>query len=81
LLWDYDFVNSTEVYYEDGSSIRFFPSGTERHFIHNIIFSNYIYENEIMYTTQTANKNTRRRTTEDDRKKMMKKNEKKLLKD
>jgi hypothetical protein len=24
-------------------------------------FSNYIYENEIMYTTQTANKNTRRR--------------------
>jgi hypothetical protein len=24
-------------------------------------FSNYIYENEIMYTTQTASKNTRRR--------------------
>jgi hypothetical protein len=24
-------------------------------------FSNYIYENEIMYTMQTANKNTRRR--------------------
>ena len=49
MLWDYDFVNSTGVYYEDGSGIRLLPDWTELHFTQTSYLPNYTYENGTIY--------------------------------
>jgi hypothetical protein len=48
-LWatEYEFANSTAIYSENGSRIRYFENGTELHFIHNITYPDYLYENDI----------------------------------
>jgi hypothetical protein len=69
LLSDYHFVNSFEVYYEDGSSIRSFPEERNCILLITSYFHNYIYEN-IYISQQRHEKKEQKR----------KKNEKKLLK-
>ncbi|HZC50831.1 MAG TPA: hypothetical protein VE244_17410 [Nitrososphaeraceae archaeon] len=71
MLWDYDFVNSTEVYYEDGSSIRFFQTKQNCTLLITSYFSNYIYEYGTIYISQQ----------QQHEKKKQKRNEKKRLKD
>jgi hypothetical protein len=71
LLSDYHFVNSIEVYYEDGSSIRSFPEEWNCTLPITSYFHNYIYEN--IYISQQKHQKK-------EQKRKRKKNEKKLLK-
>ena len=54
------FVNSTEVDYEDDSSIRFFTDGQNYTLLVTSYFPNYIYKME-PYILANNNNNTRRR--------------------
>lgn len=46
---EYDKMNPTTTYYEDGSGFTLYENSTEQHFTHNITGPEYLYESGTIY--------------------------------